>query len=258
MSLFKKVLSSVGIGSAQVNTELSKSRVRIGEEIQGVVNIRGGAVEQTISRVEVELKTEYIKEVNDRKEKRVATIAKLVLDRDIVVAPNENKQMSFSLRVPDHTPISMNKRNVWVETELEIPLALDPEDRDYVEIKPSRTMEVVLDAVINKLGFRLREVECNAGYIGGSQGGFIQEFEFVPQSAFRGKLDELEITFLPDPEGVSLFMQVDRRARDFKSLLQEAVGLDEKYIRLTISDNDASQGSSYVAEILENTIRHYC
>lgn len=258
MGLFRKILSSVGIGGAEVNTVISQSSVRIGEDIQGVVNIIGGSVEQNISRVEVELKTEYIKEVDDRKERRIATLVKLVVDRDIVVTPNEKKQIPFTFRVPYHTPISMNRRNVWVETELEIPLAVDPEDRDYVEIKPNRIMEVVLDAMKNVLGFRLREVECNAGYISGSQGGFVQEFEFVPQSAFSGVLDELEITFLPDSEGIDLFMQVDRRVRGFKSLIQEAVGLDEKNTRLTISHYDASQGSSYVAQILENTIKKYC
>lgn len=258
MGLFKKILLSVGVGGAEVNTELSQSSVRIGEDIQGVVNIVGGSAEQNIDRVEVELKTEYIKEVDDAKQKHTATLAKLVVDRDIAISPNEKKQIPFTFRVPDHTPISMNRRNVWVETELEIPLAIDPEDRDYVEIRPSRTMEVVLDAVLNVLGFRLREVECKAGYISGSQGGFLQEFEFVPQLAFRGALDELEITFLPASEGVNLFMQIDRRARGFKSFIQEAAGLDEKHIILTISNYDASQGSSYVAQILENTIRNYC
>lgn len=258
MGLFRKILSSVGVGGAEVNTLLSKSTVRIGEEIQGTVNIIGGSVEQNINRVEVELKTEYIKEVDDRKERHTATLEKLIVGRDILVNPNEKKQIPFTLRVPDHTPISMNQRNVWVETELEIPLAIDPEDRDYVNIKPSHTMEVVLDAMINVLGFRLREVECKAGYISGGQGSFLQEFEFVPQSAFRGALDELEITFLPDVEGINLFIQVDRRARGFSSFIQEAVGLDESYIRLTITNYDASQGSSYVAQILENTIKSYC
>jgi len=258
MGLFRKILLSLGVGGAEVNTVLSQSSVRIGEEIQGVVNIIGGTAEQNISRVEVELKTEYVKEVDDSKERHTATLVKLVVDRDIVIAPNEKKEIPFTFRVPDHTPISMNQRNVWVETELEIPLAIDPEDRDYVDIRPSRTMEVVLDAVINVLGFRLREVECKAGYISGSQSGFVQEFEFVPQSTFRGALDELEITFLPDAEGISLFMQVDRKVRGFKSFIQEAAGLDETYIRLTISHYDASQGSSYVAQILENTISNYC
>ncbi|MDW8800308.1 sporulation protein [Clostridium sp. A1-XYC3] len=258
MGLFKKILLTVGVGGAEVNTEILQSTVRIGEDIEGVVNILGGSAEQNIDRVEVELKTEYIKEVDDVKQKHRATLVKLVVGRDIAISPNERKQIPFTFRVPEHTPISMNRKTVWVETELEIPLAIDPEDRDYIEIRPSNTMEVVLDAVLNVLGFRLREVECKAGYIGRSEGGFLQEFEFVPQSAFRGVLDELEITFLPSSEGVNLFMQIDRRARGFKSFMQEAAGLDEKHIILTISDYDASQGSRYVAEILENTINNYC
>lgn len=258
MGFFKKVLSSVGIGAADVNTVLSQTSVRIGEDLEGVVNIVGGNVEQTIKRVEVELKSQYLKEIDDRKVTCTATLLKLVVGRDIVIAPNEKKQIPFGFTVPKHTPISMNKRNVWVETELEIPLAIDPEDRDYIEIRPSHTMDVVLDAMINVLGFRLREVECEAAHLRGSNCEFAQEFEFVPQSAFRGKLDELEITFLPSNDGVNLFMQVDRKVRGLKSFFQEAAGLDETNLRVSISDYDASQGSRHVAEILENIIRQYC
>lgn len=45
MGLFKKILSSVGVGGAKVDTVVSQSSVRVGEDIQGVVNIIGGSVE---------------------------------------------------------------------------------------------------------------------------------------------------------------------------------------------------------------------
>jgi len=96
MSLFKKVLSSVGIGAAKVDTVISKSSIKIGEDIQGVINITGGSIEQAISRIEVELKTEYIKEIDDKKVRCEATLEKIVVDRDIVIAPDEKKQISFS------------------------------------------------------------------------------------------------------------------------------------------------------------------
>ncbi|ADL50761.1 sporulation protein [Clostridium cellulovorans] len=258
MSFFKKVLSSVGIGGAKVDTVLSQKSVRIGEDLEGVVNIVGGNVEQTISRIEVELKTEYLKEIDDSKVRCTANLLRLVVARDLVIAPNERKQIPFGFTVPKHTPVSMSRRNVWVETELEIPLALDPEDRDYIDVRPSRVMDVVLDAVINVLGFRLREVECEAGHLRGGHGEFTQEFEFVPQSAFRGKLDELEITFLPSDDGIMIYMQVDRRVRGLKSFLQEAAGLDESYLRVGISEYDASQGSNHVARMLEDVISRYC
>lgn len=258
MGLFKKILLSVGVGGAQVDTVISQSSVRIGEDIQGVVNIMGGSAEQNISSVEVELKTEYIREVEDRKERCTVTLGKLVVDRNIVVAPSEKKQIPFTFRTPDYTPISMGRRNVWVETELEIPLALDPEDRDYLDIRPSRTMEVVLDAIMNVLEFRLREVECKKGHIRGRDCEFIQEFEFVPQRAFRGALDELEIIFLSNPEGIDILVEIDRSVRDFKSLMQEAIGLDESKIIFTITHHEASRGSDYVAQILEDKINEYC
>lgn len=214
----------------------------------------------------MELKTEYFKVVVvkeqeqelERKELCIATLGNLIIDRNIAIAPNERKQIPFTFRVPDCTPISMNRRSVWLETKLDIPLALDPEDRDYLDIRPSHTMEVVLDAMTNVLGFRLREVECNEGYVVGRQGDFLQEFEFVPESALRTVLDELEISFLPNPEGIDIFAQIDRKVRNFKTLIQEVVDLDEECIIFTITHDDAAQGSNYVAQILQDTIEEYC
>ena len=250
MGFFKNILSSAGLGGVQVDTVLSKSSVRVGKEIEGVVNIVGTSSRKTIDKVEVELKAECIKGT-------ITTLVKLIVARAIEVGANETLQIPFGFTVPKHTPISMNTRNVWVETEVEIPLALDPEDRDYVEVRPSHAMEVVLDAMTNVLGFKLRKVQCKESNIQGSQGGFVQEFEFVPQTTFKSFLDEIEITFLPHNDGVNIFMQVDRKVRGVKSLFEEAAGLDETNVRFAITNQEAAQGSQYVAETLESVMRRY-
>lgn len=69
--------------------------MRSGEDIQGVVDIKGGSGEQNknISRVGVKLDTEYTKDVEDRTETHIATLVNLVVDRNIVIAPSEEKQI---------------------------------------------------------------------------------------------------------------------------------------------------------------------
>ena len=67
MSFFNKVLASVGIGAATVDTKLERDQVVPGEEIKGIVEIRGGNVEQKIDDIYLSVNTQYVKESDDRK-----------------------------------------------------------------------------------------------------------------------------------------------------------------------------------------------
>ncbi len=48
MSIFNKMLASVGIGSATVDTKLEKSRYTAGEIIRGNVEVTGGNTAQDV------------------------------------------------------------------------------------------------------------------------------------------------------------------------------------------------------------------
>ena len=63
MSIFNKVLASVGIGSAKVDTVLEKNLYTAGETVYGKVVIQGGNTEQEIDSINLALKTKYLKEI---------------------------------------------------------------------------------------------------------------------------------------------------------------------------------------------------
>lgn len=66
MSIFNKVLASVGIGAATVDTKLENSRYTAGDVVRGNVEIMGGNVEQNIDRIYLTLYTTYIREADDK------------------------------------------------------------------------------------------------------------------------------------------------------------------------------------------------
>lgn len=255
MSFFNKVLASVGIGSAKVDTKLEKSSYEAGETVRGEVEIYGGNVAQQIDTIYLTLYTTYMKELNDTKYNANAAIQKFLVSEPFTIAPNETKIIPFSFTLPVDIPVTFGKSRVWVATELDIKSGVDAQDKDYIEIRPSRIASRVLEE-IQQLGFRLREVECEQAPMRYRRNyPFIQEFEFVPYSGpFRGKLDELEIVFLSQTNiSVELLMQVDRRARGIGSLLAEALKMDESYVRLTIAQQDLHN----LGEILRKTIAKY-
>lgn len=237
MGFFNKVLASVGIGSAKVDTKLVRGAFTHGDAVEGVVEITGGTVEQTIDTIRVSLVTNYTVESNDRKHTESAVILNHLVSDGLVIEPKGFKSIPFSFTLPYSTPITEHKSKVWVHTELGIPHTLNPKDSDYISVAPSKLMTVVLDSV-EELGFRLREVENEYSHRGNLS--FIQEFEFYPVSGrFRGKLDELELVFSNVTDGsLDIHMQVDRKVRGISSLISEKLGLDETLVRLTITSSD--------------------
>ncbi|MBP3966959.1 MULTISPECIES: sporulation protein [Paenibacillus] len=258
MSMFKRMLASVGIGAAQVDLMLHEDEVQAGDTLSGVVRIQGGRVAQQVDDVYAFVMTRYVKEHNDTKIEEEAPIAKFLLAGKFTVEAEQVYEFPVSFQLPVNTPVTMGRTPVWIQTGLEIKEAIDPKDRDQLQVNPHPYSAVVLDAV-RQLGFRIREVTCQYAPQYGRIAGlsFVQEFEFIPTSEFRGQLDELEIVFYPDADGVDLLLQIDRKARGLSGLFSEAFDTDERYVKLRFDRNHLASGASYVADQLADTIRRY-
>lgn len=255
MSFFNKVLASFGIGGAKVDTKLEKSTYTAGETMKGEVEIYGGSLEQQVDSIYLTINTTYMKELDDRKYTQVAEVQKYKVNEPFTIGVNETKVIPFAIELPINTPVTLGKTQVWVSTGLDIKNAADPEDKDFIEVRPSKLAGQILGAV-EQLGFGLRKAECEqASKKIRTPYPFVQEFEFIPTSgAFRGKLDEVEIVFLSQSEqSAEILMQVDRKARGFGGFLSEAFEMDESHIRLSISAQDAP----YVQEKLKQVISKY-
>jgi sporulation-control protein len=256
MSFFNKVFASVGIGGAKVDTRLEKDRVMPGEEVRGVVQIRGGSTEQNIDDIYLSLHTTYIKEADEKKYTATAQIDRFRLTQSFVIKENETKELPFSFRLPLETPLSMGRTKVWVNTGLDIKSAVDPTDKDYLSVVPNPVMDGIFNAV-SELGFRLREAECEQAPRHLRRNlPYVQEFEFVPVSGpFRGRLDELELVFYPNNENeIEVMMQVDRRARGLGGFLSEAMGMDETFVRMTIHAADLPS----LKHKIQAAVERYC
>ena len=179
MSFFQRMLASVGIGAAKVDTRLETPRLRPGDEVRGTVFIRGGSVEQRIDGIYLQLMTRYIVEKDDHKIPQTAIIGKFRITEPLVVRPNETIDLPFSFVLPLDTPTTRGGTPVWLKTGLDIDNAVDPTDHDHIEVDPHPYAQAVLDAV-QSLGFRLRKAQCEYASRLGGRLPFVQEFEFAP------------------------------------------------------------------------------
>jgi sporulation-control protein len=255
MSFFNKVFASVGIGSAAVDTKLEKDTYMPGETVNGVVEIKGGKVDQQVDEIYLTLNTTFLRESDDKKYTVTAAIDRFRLTTPFVIQSNEKKDIPFSFQLPFDTPLSIGRSKIWVTTGLDIKGGVDPSDKDYLKVVPNPLMSAVFNAIDN-IGFRIREADCEEAprRLRGRL-PFVQEFEFVPTSGlFRGRLDELEMVFFPSGNGsLDIMFQVDRRARGLSSLFSEAIGTDESNVRMSVSIADIP----YLQQKIQSVIQRY-
>lgn len=255
MSIMKKILSSIGIGSATVDTKLENEKLRPGDEVRGVVSLQGGEVEQSIDAIYFFVMTNYIQKVEGEKETRQAVIGQYQLSDSFVLYSGEKKEIDFSFTLPMETPSTYKHTDVWVQTGLDIKQAFDPQDRDYVEIVPMELTDAFLKT-LKDLGFRRKKVENE--YRPSSVPGtmpFIQEFELVPEKGeFKGKLDELECIFAPQSKDeLEVVMEIDRKPRGLGGMLSEALDMDESKIKIAVTSDQKNN----LKEILRETIDRF-
>lgn len=258
MSFFGRMLASIGIGAVRVDTVLERPGYAPGEDVRGVVRVFGGQIEQRLDAIDLSVMTSYLREMNDTKVRQYAELARIRVAPPQTVAPGERKEVPFSFVLPPFTPLTLGHTRVWIRTEAEVRAAVDPTDEDGIQVYPSVWQRTVLEA-IEALGFRLREAETVYAPRLGRPLPFVQEFEWVPYGGpYRGRLDELEVVFLrTDASGLTLLLQIDRKARSLLGLFAEAMDADESFVRVTVAPGELAGGPQRVAGLLDSVIARY-
>lgn len=216
--MFKKVLASIGIGAAKVDTVLHTEHLLPGQKFSAEVIITAGDVEQDISGLELALMTK-VKVESDEGE----YFADHVLDKWSIVdqrtlQPGEVLRIPFEARLHSETPITeisqgLNQSVVWIATGLNIDFALDATDRDPVYVYPNEAVKTFMLAM-EKLGYKLVKSDVEKGYLRtsnfNSTSGCYQELEYKPAGLNVFGPKEVELSFVPEALKTHVLIEVDR------------------------------------------------
>ena len=219
--MFKKLLASVGIGKAKVDTVLLNDRLRAGDAFDVEVIIQGGDVEQHINGIELAVmasaKTESEVGDQDIEYNKSVVLQHWHQTLDIVIQPGETVTEQFTLTLHPEIPATQlfgqQISKVWLQTGLDIKHGIDGSDKDPLYIEPSLTQLAILD-VINSSGYHLFKVDIEAGGVQGA--GFAshlpcyQEYEFKPESRSFFGAKEIEVTFVDNGSETGVLIEVDR------------------------------------------------
>lgn len=256
MSFFNKMLARVGVGAAQIDTVLEKNEYHPNEEIKGTIHVEGGNVDQEVGHIYIEVMTQYVQETNNSKSHVNYMISKHTVAENIFVASEQKIEIPFSFILPPQTPLTLGKEKVWLHTGLDIEMSLDPNDQDYIVVRPHPYMAVVIQAA-EQLGFQFKSSIVEYASRAPFGVPYIQEIEFYPGTRFREQLTELELMMAFQEDGLQVMVELDRRGHGLSGFFANAFDMDESRTFLKLTAEELDQGTHYVADQLSHLIEQH-
>jgi len=220
--VFKKMMRRFGVGGPTVDTVLTNPNTRPGLSLQGQVNIVGGDHDVAIEHVTLGLVTRVEVESGDSQYDTTVEFHRMPVAGAFTLAAGQRQQIPFSLPVPWETPVTdmygqrLPGMTMGLRTELSVAKAVDKGDLDQVSVHPLPAQERILDAFA-RLGFRYKNADLERGQIFGMHQTlpFYQEIEFWPAPQYAGGINEVEVTFVADSQGVAVVLEFDKRGGFF-------------------------------------------
>lgn len=197
----KRVLTSIGIGSATVDTILPDTAFSPGETIRGTVELTGGDSTQEIDGVYFALKARHTADGGER------DLGTFTVDEHVALSADEERSLPVEFELPVWTPLTQGGASVWLETGVDIAWAVDPTDEDQIDIVPDESLTALFDA-IDALGFALEGSRLvDVAFVDGRP--FAQKFDFRPTDRFTDDLADLEVTILPRESDLRVLLEFD-------------------------------------------------
>ncbi|QIZ77159.1 sporulation protein [Ferrimonas lipolytica] len=198
MSWIGRVMSTIGFNGIRVDTLLEQEQHHPGETLHAQVKIDGGRNDSRIDAIKFSVWTQATNQTP-------VQIAHCTLAEQLTIAANSELFIPVKLALPSFTPLSVGGVKTWLQTELDVPMAPDPQDTDAIEIVAIEQQQQVF-AAMSELCFTLTHTELEplpqqSRY----QVPFLQQFYFESgkDCNYAGIL---QLAWEPDRNGVELLV----------------------------------------------------
>ncbi len=235
--MLKKIMVSIGFGSAKMELLLPKNFFRPGETFKAQAKITAGNLNQKAEQfyLHLEVNSEY---EADYKFKQISLIIFNYNDGSPFMVGPSNPQhiVDFSCTLPLNIPLSFGRTRYIMEAGLDIKNAINPADRKDIRIKPTPEAATILTA-LEQIGFRhTRE----SGHFNGQ----LQWFELQPTDFMYSVLDKLAIAFRLLPNELNVFMKIDKKNKGHTKIHLDESVLDMRYSSLIIRNDQLVKNDS--------------
>ncbi|AGZ38887.1 Sporulation-control protein spo0M [Actinoplanes friuliensis DSM 7358] len=250
---FKKMLGAFGVGGPSVDTVLTDPTTRPGASLAGQVNLVGGNHDVEIEHITLGLVTRVEVEGGQGEYGATGEFHRVGVSGPLRLAEKQQLSLPFEFVVPWETPITavhgqhLRGMTMGVRTEVSIARAIDKGDLDPVSVHPLPIQERILEAFA-RLGFQFKNADLEYGRIAGVHQTlpFYQEIEYYPPAQYAHGINEVELTFVTNPQTVEIVLEFDKRGGMFS-------GGHDSYGRYTVPHSDAD--SADWAQVVDGWVR---
>ncbi|MFI5935120.1 sporulation protein [Actinoplanes sp. NPDC051494] len=250
---FKKMLGAFGVGGPSVDTVLSDMNTRPGAPLTGHVNLVGGNHDVDIEHITLGLVTRVEIESGGGDHVANGEFHRVGVSGPMRLAEGQRLSLPFQIIMPWETPITavygqhLRGMTMGVRTEVSIAKAVDKGDLDAVAVHPLPIQERILEAFA-RLGFRFKHADLEYGQIMGVHQAlpFYQEIEYFPAPQYAQGINEVELTFVTNPQTVEIVLEFDKRGGMFS-------GGHDSFGRYTVPHSDAE--SADWAQVVDGWVR---
>lgn len=217
--MFGKIMSSLGLQNASIETHIYTPDLYAGQTIEGEVILTGGDSNKTINGVSLQLMTIAEVESGDHEFNQPLVLQQWALANRFELPAKQQFRAPFQIQLPYETPITevnchRNASRVWIQIHLDVDWGLDATDRDFLRIHPTAAMQAFIQAM-QQCGLVLSTVDVEKGQLRArdfqSTIGCYQELEFIP--ANYGSLNEVEVSFVAQANQTHVMIEIDRKFR---------------------------------------------
>ncbi|MER5766310.1 sporulation protein [Streptomyces sp. NPDC001985] len=216
--VFKRLLGSLGVGGPTVDTVLDADAVLPGGRLTGQIRLSGGRSDVMVEQLALEL-VAGVASGDDGGPAETAVLDRFPVGGGFRLAEGERWSLSFEVTLPWETPLTELHGQrlgvaLGVRTELVVAGARDRGDLDPLVVRPLPAQEAVLEA-LGQLGCGFRSAGLEYGRLHGTGQRLPvrQEIELTPPPRYTDRVDEIELTFLAESEGLDVILEADRRSR---------------------------------------------
>jgi sporulation-control protein len=216
--VFKRLMQAMGVGGPSVETVLTNPNCRPGGHLEGRIQVVGGDHPADVSYVALGLVTRVEVESADSEYDTTQEFGRRQVTGPFRLEAGQRYDIPFRFDVPWETPLTdlygqhLPGMTMGLRTELEVARAVDKGDLDPVAVHPLPAQERLLEALL-RLGFRFARADVERGHIYGVRQSlpFYQEIEFYPAPQYARAINQLELTFVTEPQQTQVVLEIDKR-----------------------------------------------
>jgi len=243
--MFNALRKTFNISGCDIVIQPNQSAYHQGDSVSCELIITGGKYDQNASEITVELEESYTTGSGESQTTHYKTIDKKLLESNISLKPGEAHKYGFSTTLPPNCRLSSSSDHVgWaLVVKVDVPSALDPEERILLQVNPHREFFAVWQACEFELRFTQKSSFSPNYY----------SDRFMPPQALKNELDCMDLSLFQNGATTDCTITFDLQEKSvadyFKMVtFQDKVQKEISFSSEEIFDDEGNAKTAVIAQ----------